>query len=87
MQSMYAEEFVCYASQLRKVSLTDVDWTILGDVATQLITAGTHSGSIIIMVKVTTNLEVKTLAKSSDQERGVFMKRYFVVKLYIYFRI
>ena len=88
MQSMYAEEFVCCDSQFRKVSLTDVDWTILRNVATRLITSGTHLGSMIIMVNVTTNLEVsdKTLAKSSDQERGVFRKRYFAAKLYIYFR-
>lgn len=58
MQSTYAEEFACYTSQFGKVSLTNVGWTILRNVATRLMTSGTRSGSSMIMVKVTAYLEV-----------------------------
>jgi hypothetical protein len=59
---------------------------------TRLMTSGTQSGSMMIMVKVTANLEVsdktnrwpKFLIRKGKE---VFIKRYFVVKLYIYFRI
>lgn len=42
MQSMYAEEFACYTSQFRKVSLRNVGWAILRNVTTKLMTSGTQ---------------------------------------------
>lgn len=59
---------------------------------TRLMTSGTQSGSMMIMVKVTANLEVSDKTNRCPKflirkGKEVFIKRYFVVKLYIYFRI